>query len=411
MKTGIKLSIIVLLALSQSSYATDENDWSEILSGVKDSQTGQQGYLYDTNVERMGTLYNSSVVYQFRGGDGDGDFGASEAVRLAVTIPGRSNPLITQNDAGGEYLTPAELSSWADKHADELLKAVFGTDPSATVSGTTTSVATVSNEIVEQVSTSKQQKKTKNDKAKSFDTDFSSLVVMDSEKASMDSNGISGSSSAFKFSYDKEVKNGNDVGALFSYRKTKASDVYGSKATSMLLSPYYKYYYTLNDKIEVIGVGNLVLGSQEMKSSLFNNFGYYEYGAGLSAIPSYYVNDKLSFSLPLGVQTLKKKIEGGAPESIDFIVDAINNLGFQNSVNYGLGAEYAIKPNWYVNLDALQTKELGADASNTKDTVTYYNLRTTYYGELWNYALGYKTVKNIANYSEDAYMVSVQYNW
>ncbi|MBD3794083.1 MAG: hypothetical protein IE889_08015, partial [Campylobacterales bacterium] len=126
---------------------------------------------------------------------------------------------------------------------------------------------------------------------------------------------------------------------------------------------------------------------------------------------SYYINDDLSFSLPLGVQTIKKKINGNVPDTVDFIVDAINDLGFQSSFNYGLGAEYAIKQNWYVNLDILQTQEVGADKSYDKDKITYYNLRTTYYGELFNYALGYKTVKNIANYDEDAYMVSIQYNW
>lgn len=413
MKSSIKLSAVALLLLGQSAYAVDEdsNNWSEILSGVKDSATGQQGYLYDTNDQRTGTLYNSSVVYQFRGGDGDGDFGASETVDMIITMP--SGEQIKTD----KYMTPQELSTWADENADALLKAVFGTDPSATVSGTTTSVAAASNDIIQEIVVTQQRKKAEKakakntDKEKAFETDFSSLVVMDSEKANMSSNGIGGSSSAFKFSYDKELASGDDVGALFSYRSTKSSDVYGSKSKSILLSPYYKYYHIINDNIEVVGVGNLLFNLRQMDSSLFKNFDYFEYGMGLSAIPSYYVNDKLAFSIPVGVQTIKKKIQSDVPKSIDFIVNAINNLGFQTSVNYGLGAEYAIKPNWYANVDVLQTKEIGADKSYTKDIITYYNLRTTYYGELWNYALGYKTVKNIVNYDEDAYMVSVQYNW
>lgn len=413
MKSSIKMSVITLMVLGQSAYGVDEdsNNWSEILSGVKDSRTGQQGYLYDTNDQRTGTLYNSTVVYQFSGGNGDGDFGTGETVDMVITMP--SGETIET----GKAMTPAELSTWADENADALLKAVFGTDPSATVSGTTTSVAAASNDIVQQVTTTQQRKKAekskskKADKAKAFETDFSSLVVMDSERANMSSNDISGSSSAFKFSYDKELKSGNDVGALFSYRNTKASDVYGSKSKSILLSPYYKYYHVVNDDIEVVGVGNLLFNLRQMDSSLFKNFDYYEYGMGLSAIPSYYVNDKLAFSLPIGLQTIKKQIQSDVPDSIDFIVTAINNLGFQTSVNYGLGAEYAIKENWYVNLNLLQTQEIGADKSYTKDKITYYNVQTTYYGELWNYALGYKTVKNIANYDEDAYMVSVQYNW
>lgn len=409
MKSSIKLSAIVLLLLTQSGYAAEQDDWEHILRGVVDDRTGEQGYLYDTNEQRRGTLYNSSVEYQFRGGDSDGDFGGSETVNVTVTMPSG------EKIETGKYMSPEELSTWADEHADALLKAVLGTDPSATISGSTTSVAEASYEIIQQVSASKQRKKVikskKENKAKAFDTDFSSLVVMESEKASMTSRSYKGTSSAFKFSYDKELKNGNDVGALFSYRKTKASDPYGSKASSILLSPYYKYYHTINDKIEVVGVGNLVLNDREMDSSLTNDFAYIEYGMGLAAVPTYYINDQWSLSMPLGIQTIKKKITSSVPDNINFMVDAINNLGFQTSVNYGVGAEYAIKPNWYANLDVLQTKEVGSDKSPRKDAITYYNLQTTYYGEYWNYALGYKTVKNVVNYSENAYMVSVQYNW
>ena len=411
MKFNIKLSIAVFVALSNMSFALtqDENDWAQILSGVKDDRSSQQGFLYDTNEQRSGSLYASRVNYQFRGGNGDGDFGASESVLMTVTMP--SGETIDT----GRYMTPSELSTWADNNADALLKAVFGADPSATVSGTTTSIAQVSQEILQQVSSSKQRKKAlknkKANKSKSFSSNFASLVVMENEKASMHSNGIKGSSSAFKFSYDKELENGNDIGALFSYRKTKASDVYSSKSSSILLSPYYKYYHTISDKMEIVGVGNLLFNKRSMDSSLFKDFSYLEYGAGISAVPYYYFNDKFSLSMPIGFQTIKKKITSSVPSSIDFLVNAINNLGFQNSFNYGLGAEYAIKENWYTNFDVLQTKEIGGTKTYNRDAVTYYSLRTTYYGEYWNMALGYKTVKNVLNYDEDAYMVSVQYNW
>ena len=417
MKRGIKLSVLLLMCLSQGANAVtqDENDWAQILSGVKDDQTGQQGVLYDTNEARSGSLYASRVSYEFQGANADGDFSSNEAVKMVVTMPSG------EKIETGKYMNPKELSDWADKNADKLLKAVFGTDPSATVSGTTTSVAAASNEIIQSSTTTRQRqrakkvnksKKTKKStKAKSFNSSFSSLVVMDSEKASMHSNGIKGTSSAFKFAYDTELESGNDVGALFSYRKTKASDVYGSKSTTMSLSPYYKYYHAINDKIEVMGVGNLLINKRSLDSSLFNDFAYLEYGAGVSAIPSYYVNDKLSFSLPVGMQTVKKKITSDVASSIDFIVNAINNLGFQTSINYGLGAEYAIKPNWYANVNVVRTQEIGSDTSYNNDKVTYYNVGMTYYSELFNYRLGYKTVKNVTNYDEDAYMVSAQYNW
>ena len=408
MRRGIKLSVLALIGLSNVASATD---WGHILGQIQDSQTGEIGVLYDNpNEERRGILYNAFIDYEFSDGNNDKHFSASEHVRLTLTS--QSGEKLTT----GEYLSKEELTNWARKHSDQFLKSIFGTDPSATVSGTTSSVAVASNEIIQLSTTSRQRKKvnkTKNGKKdKGFNSGFSSLVIMDSEKASMHSNGIKGSSSAFKFSYDTELESGNDLGALFSYRKTKASDVYGSKSTAISFSPYYKYYKTISDKIEVIGVGNLLVNKRDLDSSLFKNknFSYLEYGAGVSAIPSYYVNDKLSFSLPIGVQTLKKKIPSNDGSSIDFIIDAINDLGFQTSVNYGLGAEYAIKPNWYTNLNVIRTQEVGSDKSNI-DKATYYNLGMTYYSELFNYRLGYKTVRNVSNYDEDAYMVSLQYNW
>ena len=421
MRVEVKLSILLLIGLSQYTNAVtqDENDWAHILGQVRDNETGKVGFLYDTNDLRRGSLYNASVDYQFRNGDGDGDFSSYESVRITVTSP--SGKKLSTN----RYMTPKELSEWADKHKEQLLKAVFETDPSATVSGTTTTVAAASNEIIEISTVTRQRqratkanrtktkvkKNKKGTKAKAFNSGFSSLVIMDSEKATMHSNGIRGTSSAFKFSYDTELESGNDVGALFSYRKTKASDVWGSKSTSISLSPYYKYYHTINDKVEVMGVGNLLINKRSLDSSLFNDFTYLEYGLGLSAIPSYYVNDKLSFSLPVGVQTVKKRITSSVPDSIDFIVNAINDLSFQTSMNYGLGVEYALKPNWYTNLNIVRTQEIGSDTTYNKDKVTYYNIGMTYYSELFNYRIGYKTVKNVANYDEDAYMISAQYNW
>ena len=408
MRRVIKLSVFVLIGLSQVVNATD---WGHILGQIQDSQTGEIGVLYDNpNEERRGILYNAFLDYEFSDGNGDKHFSASEHVRLTLTS------LSGEKLTTGEFLSKKELTNWAREHSEQFLKSIFGADPSATVSGTTSSVAKASNEIIELSTTTRQRKKVNKSKSgkkeKGFNSGFSSLVIMDSEKATMHNNGIKGTSSAFKFSYDTELESGNDLGALFSYRKTKASDVYGSKSTAISFSPYYKYYKTISDDIEVMGVGNLLVNKRDLDSSLFKNknFSYLEYGAGLTAIPSYYINDKLSFSLPIGVQTLKKKIPSGAGSSIDFIIDAINDLGFQTSVNYGLGAEYALKSNWYTNLNVIRTQEVGSNKSSI-DKATYYNLGMTYYSELFNYRLGYKTVKNVSNYDEDAYMLSLQYNW
>jgi hypothetical protein len=200
------------------------------------------------------------------------------------------------------------------------------------------------------------------------------------------------------------------MGVLFSYRNTSAFDTLSSKAKSYFIAPYYKYYYGINDDIEIVGVANLVTSFKEMTSSLFpEGFEYLEYGVGFSAIPNYYVNEKLLFRFPLGVQTIKKYISNKVPEDIGFIVKAINNIGFQTSINYGISSEYLINPRWIVDANILRTSTINDSIDKSK--ATYYSLSTTYSNEDWSYVLGYKTVKDIANYSENAYMVSVQYNW
>ncbi len=101
------------------------------------------------------------------------------------------------------------------------------------------------------------------------------------------------------------------------------------------------------------------------------------------------------FNLPVGIQTLKRG-------------SASNNTDLQKIANYGIGGEYRPKPNISINANIMQTKDLDSD-SNLK--ATYYVLQSNYYGELWNVGFGYKTVKNVSNYDEDTYMLTVQYNW
>ena len=215
--------------------------------------------------------------------------------------------------------------------------------------------------------------------------DFSSLIIMNSEKSSIDTYGTSQTSSAFKLSYNKELNSNSDIGAIFSYRDTE------NISQSIQLAPYYKYYKTINDKIDIETTANLTLGKQKRD----NASDYNQYGVGLTAIPSYYVNDALIFTLPIGIQTLKRG-------------SASNNDDLQKLASYGIGGEYRPIPNMSVNANIMQTKDLNSD-SNLK--ATYYVLQSTYYGELWNIGLGYKTVKDVDNYDEDTYMLTVQYNW
>ncbi len=400
----MKRIIIFVFIISNLLQGTE--NWEHILSNIEYAEPERRlGTLYDTNDEISGRLYYSPVTYQFRGANSNGNIDSNERIRLNVGGVVTDN-YVSADDEG--YINVSDLENWANTNADKLQNAVFGSNPIAAVTGTTASISNMSNSILLQTSKGRNKKNTT--KSNMLDSDFSTIVVMDSEKASLVNNGISGRSSAFKFSYDTELNSGNDIGFLFAYKKNKASDSLNSKSKSYLLSPYYKYYYTLNDDIEFIGVANLVGSLKDMTSTLFpEGFQYLEYGAGLSIIPNYYVNDKLLFRFPLGFQSIKKHIQNKVPSDIEFIIKAINNIGFQTSINYGISAEYAIKPTWIVSANLLQTK-LVNESSNRK-LATYYNLNTTYYTKLFSYVLGYKTVKDVSNYTENAYMVSVQYNW
>ena len=247
-----------------------------------------------------------------------------------------------------------------------------------------TEITDISQTIIQNISTIKQKKQGKKGQ-NSSKVNFSSLIIMDSERSSIDTYGTSQTSSAFKISYDRELNSDSDIGTIFSYRDTK--DI----SKSIQLAPYYKYYKTINDKVDLETIANLTLGREKID----NASNYNEYGAGLTLVPSYYVNDALIFTLPIGIQTLKRG-------------SASKNDKFQKFANYGIGGEYRPKPNMSINANVMQTKDLNSD-SNLK--ATYYVLQSNYYGELWNMGLGYKTVRNIDNYDEDTYMLTVQYNW
>jgi hypothetical protein len=262
-----------LVALSSSYlYGASNDSWEQIISQVKDNTTGKVGILYDTNQEHTGTLYNSKIVYQSSGGNGNGDWDYNLATKsgekFKIIVTKANGQQITTSD----YLGPEELSTWADKYKSDLLSAVLDDDPSSTVGGTTASTSEISQSMIEQVtnsrfsarSTAKDTKSTANDKKdeanndESYNTGFNSLIIMDSEKAYPKDKGISARTTAFRFSYDFEIKNGDEVGGMFQYRNTKSSDVYGSKAKSYSIAPFYKHYNDLTDKIELATVGNLV---------------------------------------------------------------------------------------------------------------------------------------------------------
>ena len=223
---------------------------------------------------------------------------------------------------------------------------------------------------------------------------FSSLIIMNSEKSDIEQGNVESSSSAFKLSYNQDASDNSDVGALFSYRNTKY-DNSNAKSQEFFLAPYYKYYKDITDNIDIETVANLSVGTREFSGTFPDYDSYQSYGGGLTLIPGFYIGERIMLNLPIGVQSMQRTASSGDDE-------------LQNFLNYGVSGEVKIMSNWFINANFLKSKDLEPD-NNLE--ATYYVVQSNYYGEYWNFGLGYKSVEDVKNYSEDTFMLSILYNW
>jgi hypothetical protein len=251
----------------------------------------------------------------------------------------------------------------------------------------------ISHSIIQNIYATKHQKKKATKSGKGGSGDFKSLIIMDSERSTIEQGSTDATSSAFKLSYDRDFSNNSDIGTFFSYRVTKDDDS-SQKSQEISLAPYYKYYKDLAENIDIEVVANLLLETRKFSGTPSYD-SYQTYGLGVTAIPGYYIGEKVMLNLPIGLQNIKRGSASGDDD-------------LQTLATYGITGEVKISENWFVNANILQTKDIDSD-SNIE--ANYYVLQTNYYGEYWNFGLGYKTVENVSNYSEDTYMLSVMYNW
>lgn len=253
----------------------------------------------------------------------------------------------------------------------------------------------ISHSIIQNVYASKHQKRKANKSAKGDgSSSFKSLIIMDSEKSVIEENSNDKTSSAFKLSYDRDFSNNSDIGTLFSYRVTEYDDT-SAKSQEILLAPYYKYYKDITENIDIEVDANLILQTREFSGVTSSTDSYQTYGVGVTAIPGYYIGERVMLNLPIGIQNIQRSSSSGDDD-------------FQTFATYGISGEVKILENWFVNANILQTKDIDSDNGIQAN---YYVLQTNYYGEYWNFGLGYKTVENVKKYSEDTYMLSVMYNW
>jgi hypothetical protein len=240
----------------------------------------------------------------------------------------------------------------------------------------------------------KRKKVQKSKKNGEEEGSFTSLIIMDGEKSEIEQGNVDSSSSAFKLTYNQDASNNSDIGALFSYRNSKY-DGSSAKSEEFLLAPYYKYYKDITDNIDIETVANLLVGTREFSGRTPDFDSYQSYGGGLTLIPGFYIGERVMLNLPVGVQSMQRSASSGDDE-------------LQNFLNYGVSGEVKIMSNWFINANFLKTKDLESD-NNLE--ATYYVVQSNYYGEYWNFGLGYKTVEDVKNYTEDTVMLSILYNW
>jgi len=388
MKNVIKLSLVAFLATNV--YA----NWDEFLkgSGNKDNILHDDGRIYDS-----GQLYNAKVTYQFTKYNNNQHHDDTDRVWIRIES---SDGKVTETPRTG--LTKDELTDWGKEHADGLIKAIYGGDPTATMSGQATS----------SVSSATQTEQLK--MIRTLSTNFSSKVLMNSESSSVKNKGEDGDSSAGVINYAKNLSNGDKFGFLTTYRYTKVDDHWGSKSGNLSFIPFWTINNQINDRFDIATTINLNGSVVYLESSIFpDGGGYLEYGGGAGVMPRYKITDSLSVDASLGYQYSKKYIPSSkVPEELEFVADAINNLEAMQTVNYGVGAEYHFTQNWRANVDILQVKQLATDdLEEGRDKATYYTIQTQIDLYDWTLGLGYKIVEDVKDYEESSYMATIKYNW
>ncbi len=383
---------VIILALGATLFCTSLHaKWEDLLKAVQDTEK-----LDESGKEVSGKLYNATVKYSIINGNNDNKLSGNEKINLTI-IGAEGKEIRTPN-----ALTIEELRVWAKHNADALMKAIFKGEPSTTITGIPTSTTSTA-------STYRQMKL-----LHTINTTFLSKIMFDSETTSANDGVKDIDSNGGILHYTTKFDSGNSVGILISYRYSSTDDRYDSKMANVAFTPFYKINADINKNFSLGTIINLTGNTVYLDSSIFpDGAGYFEYGGGVGVIPKYQFNESFFIDGTLGYQYMKKYIPSSlVPDEVDFITDAINNLKALQTLSYGIGAQYNIKKEWRINGDILQIKQLVTDdIEKGRDKATYYTISSTYDWKKWSFGLGYKTVKDVEDYSEDSYMLTLKYRW
>jgi hypothetical protein len=399
---GIKVLRLFVMGMMAFSLL-EANSWEDVLKSV----SGQNLQLNDNGVVTSGEVYKANFQYQVVDGNNNGKLDDNE--RVYVTISDGNEGSI----ATGTAMTKDELTTWATENKDKFLEYIFGDNPTSGATGTQNSVTETSTAILQSVTnrTKRMRKATAKDVTEDGGM-FNSQVMLNSEYASITYKGQDATSTNFMFDYfdDSETYAG-EFGGMFIYKHVEADNL-NTKVDTLNIAPYYRHYQDVSDDFYIAYVVNLAISLNYMKSDLFTDgAGYVEYGMGFSVVPDYAINDQWSVNGIVGFQALDKYIPTSQlDDEVKFIAEAVNDVPWQKSFNVGIGTQYEISNNMMFNANVLNVSMIGSDDGD-RDESLYLAASFYYFDEAWSYSLGYKTVQNVDNYDEDAYMLTIIYNW
>ena len=404
MKNLLKKSVVLSLVASSLLAGS----WEDVLAGLDPNQEVKSGS-WQTGI----SLYDSQISYFIADGDGDTtNFSSSDTGRIMI-YDTSGKLLLDSNDYNGGNLTSDEMEDWARANASEIMSAIFSDDPAQSVSGQNNAITT-SYLILDTVANIEDTAQINKKGSFKQDTASQSISMLGSEKIMIKdgSTDVTGSSTVISFS--STSTSANSAGMLINYKTLSADDNLDSNTKHLLVTPYYKIDGGVNEKLNIPVVLSLSANIVYLESTIFpDGVGYFEYGGAIGVLPSYKPLDNLTLKANLGYNYVKKYIpESYVPEDAKWLSDAINDLKPLQVASYGAGIKYDVLKNWIVIADVLQTKHLETQSiKEGREVATYYAVSSSYSWTDWTMRLGYKTVKDLEDYEEDAYMVSFGYSW
>jgi len=426
----IVISTVFLTGLIVNlSYAS--SNWEDLLKGVKILKGSK---IIDDGQWHEGLVYNAYVKFKFVNGNGNNRFENGEKVYLYVK---GSNGQVYETPISG--YTKEELKNWALARAKGLLDAIFSLDPLQATTGISSSVsevqiisnnilsssfnrpkseyAKIRNKLTPNVNNKKKDKKEKY-KELLLKT-FTSEVKLDSEKGrvknTLNNSRYSGDTQGSMFKWERYLFDNKSIGIMVSYKTIDMNDDWDSKTKTLSIIPSFKWIINFNKRFDLANVIYLRGSIIYLKSKLFpDGAGYITYGGGLAMQPILHVTDSSDLNFLVGYSISKRWIpESAVSDEVKFVADAINNLNPIQTVSLGASYKHNIMKNWFAELSFVHINIIkGEGIQDNRRKANYYVFRSYY--KFWNkfkFGIGYKLVRNAGDYKEDAYMLTLGYNW